>query len=107
MNNTLAGKFKLVHQSLLKLKTYEWTYELYNVECKVSEINNITDTHKGTDGSNNSESSSRNALNKTSKTYIYWGTCGKDNKFGYLAKECKNIPSSTNQFDNNTPEQPW
>ena len=76
---------------------------MYNNECEVSEINHITD--KGTSGSNNSKTSSRNALNKTSKKYTYWGTCWKCNEFGHLAKECKNIPSNTNQFVNNTQEK--
>ena len=73
MINTLADAFKLAHQSLLKLKTYKGLF--YNDECVVSEINPNTDTHRDTDGSNNIKSSNTDALNKTNKNYIYWGTC--------------------------------
>ena len=71
--NTLADAFKLVHQSLVKVKKFKVL--LYNVECEVSKINKITDIHKDTDGSNNIKYSSRNVLNKTSRNYTSMGTC--------------------------------
>ena len=39
------------------------------------------------------------------KNYTYVGTCWKCSEFGHLAKECKNITSNANQFDNNTQGQ--
>ena len=44
---TLADAFKLAHQSLLKLKDYKDL--LYDEEHEVSEIHQMTDTHKSTD----------------------------------------------------------
>ena len=57
MINTLADIFILAHQILMKLKKYKGL--LYSDEDEVSEINQITDRHKYTDGSNNIKSSSR------------------------------------------------
>ena len=51
------------------------------------------------------KSTSTNIIDKTSKTYTYWGMCRKCNEFGHLAKECKIIPSNPNQSDKNTQEQ--
>ena len=42
--NTLADTFTLAHQSLLKWKKYERL--IYNNECEVAEINQITNTSK-------------------------------------------------------------
>ena len=89
-------------KAYLNWKKYEGL--LYN-EHEVSEINQIIDTHKSTDGSNTGKFSSSNAISKTSKSYTYFGTKWKCNEFGHLTKEYKHIPSNTNQFDNNTQEQ--
>ena len=42
---------------------------------------------------------SKGKLNKTHKNYTDWGTCWKCGEFGHLAKECKIIPMTSNQFD--------
>ena len=46
-----------------------------------------------------------NTINKTSINYTYLGPCWKNNEFGHLAKECKNITSNTSQSDQITQEQ--
>ena len=82
------------------MKKYEGL--LCNNKCEVLEINQTTDTHKDTDGGHNIESSSRNVPNKTNKNYTYWDTRCKYNEFGHIAKECKNIPTNVDQFENTT-----
>ena len=82
--NTLADECKLAYQSLLKLEKYEGL--LYNEECKVSEIQHFTNTHKNIEESKKSKSMGKNIIDKTSKTYTYLGTCWKCNEFGHLSK---------------------
>ena len=48
---------------------------------------------------------SRNVLNKINTNFTYWGTCLKCNELGHFAKEYKNTPSNTKQFDNTMHEQ--
>ena len=90
MINTLAEMFKLAHQVLLKLKKNMKVYCTMR-NMKYQKYIRLQ-THKNIDESNKSKFTSKNAFNKTSKTYTYCGTCWKYNAIGHLAKECKNIP---------------
>ena len=78
---------------------------MYNEENNVSEIPKYTDIHRNTSDSNKNKFTNKNATKQANKTYTYLGICWKCNECSHMAKECKSIPSDTNQTDHIIQEQ--